>query len=151
MFQFLQYSLLIIYSLLVSESFMYALGYGTIVKKLSATAFIEHRVAAQSISFKQSILYLAAIVNLLALLYLSCMFDLVFITNILLALCCICLDVFIAVKKQSKLNKTIASWNINNYPEEWEDIRSEWWRYFSWRMIACITGFLYFLGGMFFH
>lgn len=151
MFQFLQYSLLIIYSLLVSESFMYAMGYGAVVKKLSAGAFIEHRSVTQAMNVKQSVLYAAAIINLLALLYLSCTSDLVFITNILLALCCLGLDIFIAVKKQSRLNKIIAGWDTNNYPEEWQDIRSEWWRYFSWRMIACITGFLYFLGGMFFH
>jgi hypothetical protein len=152
MFYTLQIITLLLYSLLVSQSFFYVMGYGAALNKLSATAFIEQRVAIDTaIAGRLRFLYIACLICLLFLLYLSCTNDLVFLTNILLALSCLVLDMFIAIKKNIPLNKTIATWDLNNYPEDWQETRSEWLRYFSWRMIACITGFLYFLGGMFFH
>jgi len=49
------------------------------------------------------------------------------------------------------VNDIINGWAPGNYPDNWKEVRQEWFNIFRYRQIANITGFISLLLGMILH
>jgi hypothetical protein len=59
-------------------------------------------------------------------------------------------DVVIAVKGNLPLNKTINSWSNSEYPANWQEYRSRWFRFYTTRQTLNVIGFISLLTGIIF-
>ena len=71
---------------------------------------------------------------------------LLFLTS-LIAFLALIIDALITVKGNLPINSIINSWTTENYPANWADYRKDWLRYFTYRQIVNITGFIFLLIG----
>ena len=66
------------------------------------------------------------------------------------ALLALLIDIFFLLKGNQPINKVFQSWNGENYPENWEEVRKKWFTHYHRRQIAGLMGFFCLLIGAFF-
>lgn len=134
---------LLVYSIIVSQSFMYILALKDVQLSLDANSYTELRKLIDSsmrISFKY-VIYAALLANLI--LVISTIKNpggLVFITAAI-AFVALIIDTTLTLKGNLPINDIINTWSPDNYPVNWTDFRTNWLNIFRYRQFANIIGF----------
>lgn len=134
----------ILYAILASQSFMYILALKTVQLKLEAPAYIKLRqlIDASMMATIKYVMYAAMIFNtLLVVLLIRTHGGLLFCTALFSAIMLL-VDILITVKGNLPINAVINTWSPNSYPSNWFEYRDRWLRFFRYRQIAVITGFV---------
>jgi hypothetical protein len=135
---------LLLYSIIVSQSFMYMIALRNVQEQLNAAAYIQLRkLIDQNFLRKFKPVMYAALVSGLVLIVL-CFIDGSEFLRIasVIAYLALLTDVALTVKGDLPINAIINSWSEENYPADWSSYRSKWLQYFSGRQAANISGFL---------
>jgi uncharacterized membrane protein len=143
---------LLMYAIVISQSFFYILAMSGTLKKMQAQTYIETRnLLTKKLETPLQVVYyttLAASILLTAF----CVVNptgLLFITSVV-ALAALLADALLAVKGNIPLNNYINSWTTANYPENWQQYRSKWFSLYHIRQALNITGFIALLAGLIF-
>ncbi|MEP7318867.1 MAG: hypothetical protein ABI921_08990 [Panacibacter sp.] len=140
---------LLVYSIIVSQSFMYILSLKHIQLNLEARPYIEIRKltdASMRSNFKY-VIYAALLANLLLVIVnIKNAGSLEFITAAI-AFVALIIDTLLTVKGNLPVNDIINTWSAGNYPANWVDYRAKWFNIFQYRQVANITGFVSLLIG----
>lgn len=143
---------ILFYSVIVSQSFMYILSLKNTQLALGGGSYTELRQlidANMRHNFKY-VIYLTLFANLLLVILNSeTPSGLMFITAAI-ALVALVIDVLLTLKGNVPVNDIINSWSIENYPDNWREVRDKWFTIFRYRQMATITGFLSLLAGVVF-
>jgi hypothetical protein len=143
---------LLLYSIVLSQPFFYALAMTKSQKGLSAPAYIELRnLIDKSLQVKMRLLYYSVLVVALVLIGLSSAnpTSLLFICSVV-SFAGLAFDMYFTLKGNIPVNKIIQGWSPDNYPPEWAETRKQWFFYYSRRQIADIVGFVSLLVGVVF-
>lgn len=140
---------LLAYGIIVSQSFMYILSLRYAQLNLSLTSYIELRKlvdASMRRRFRYP-MYIGLLTNLIlvistiddpsSLLFIAAAFAFVALVS----------DTMITVKGNIPVNDEINTWSAERYPANWADHRAKWLRFFQYRQIANISGFVALLVG----
>lgn len=134
---------LILYAALASQAFMYILSLKTVQLKLDAPAYIKLRQlidAAMMASIKY-VMYAAMLFNTLLVVLLIKTHGLLFCTALFSAIMLV-IDIVITLKGNLPINPVINTWSTENYPSNWFEYRDRWLRFFRYRQIVIIAGFI---------
>lgn len=135
---------LLVYSIIVSQSFMYLLALRDVQLKLDAGPYTELRKLLDT-SMRSNFKYVV---------YAALLFTLALVIDtskspgslqfILTATAFVALlaDTLLTLKGNLPINDIINSWSAGQYPSNWKDYRADWLRIFSYRQFANITGFV---------
>ncbi len=143
---------LVMYACIVGQSFFYILALTNATKKMQATAYIETRKLSDAeLRAKLSLLYYAALATSLLLTAFSVVNPngILFISSVV-ALAALVIDVVIALKGNIPINKVINKWSVNQYPDNWQQVRSKWFCIYQVRQVVNIAGFMALLAGLVF-
>ena len=143
---------LLMYAMVISQSFFYILAMSVTLKKMRAQTYIETRnLLTEHLQAPLQVVYyttLAASVLLTAF----CVVNpggILFITS-LIALVALLADVLLALKGNIPLNEFINSWTSQDYPYNWRQYRAKWFSLYHIRQALNITGFVSLLAGLIF-
>lgn len=135
---------LLAYSIIVSQSFMYMLALKNVQLNLDANAYAELRKlidASMRANFKY-VIYAALFGNLLlVVLTVKNPGSILFVATAI-AFVALVVDTLLTVKGNLPINDIINTWSPDNYPTNWADYRTKWFRVFQYRQIANIIGFV---------
>jgi uncharacterized membrane protein len=143
---------LLMYAVVISQSFFYILAMSSTLKKMQAGTYIETRnLLTQNLQAPLQVVYYTTLGASLLLTSFSVVNPAgwLFITSVI-ALVALLADVLLAVKGNIPLNKFINSWTTDNYPENWKQYRSKWFNLYHIRQALNITGFVSLLAGLIF-
>jgi uncharacterized membrane protein len=141
---------LLAYSIIVSQSFMYILALRGVSLRLDALTYIELRKQidqSMRATFKY-VIYAALLLNLLLVVVIavSNSFSVLFFASVI-SFIALVIDTMITVKGNIPVNNIINNWTANDHPANWSDYRTIWLRYFRYRQIANIIGFVSLVAG----
>ncbi|MDP4263364.1 MAG: hypothetical protein Q8941_12630 [Bacteroidota bacterium] len=143
---------LLLYTLVISQSFFYILAMSRVLKNMQPATYIESRQLLDA-SLQGSLgpvyyLALAASVALTAF----CVINpsgLLFVCSVI-ALLSLIIDVVLSLKGNVPLNKIINTWTVSDYPGNWKEYRSRWFAIYTIRQVVNSTGFVSLLAGLIF-
>lgn len=143
---------LLLYAVVISQSFFYLLAMSTASKNMEAATYIESRKLLDSRLSKT--LAGAYYVTLLASIALTafCVTNpsgLLFISSII-SLTALVTDIVLTVKGNKPLNEIINSWTASNYPDNWHQYRSKWFAFYNARQVVNLVGFVILVAGVIF-
>ena len=150
--QIILFLTLMVYSVIVSQSLMYLLSLKHAQLNLDAHAYIalrKHIDYAMNRTFRY-VVYVALFVNLLLVVFTFNEPGSKLFIAALISFVCLVVDVILAVKGNLPINAKINTWTDTSYPENWQEARNEWLRFFSYRQIANITGFVVLIAAVIF-
>ena len=143
---------LVMYALVISQSFFYILAMTSTLKKMQAATYIETRnLLTSTLAVPLQWIYyitMAAIILLIAFCVVNPSGPL-FICAII-ALVALLADALLAVRGNIPLNKFISSWTSVDYPPNWKQYRSKWFTLYHVRQALNITGFVSLLAALVF-
>ena len=143
---------LLMYAVVISQSFFYILAMSVTLKKMRAQTYIETRnLLTTNLQAPLQIVYYTTL-SASVLLTAFCVVNpggLLFITS-LIALVALLADVVLALKGNIPLNKFINSWTSWDYPDNWQQYRAQWFNLYHIRQVLNITGFISLLAGLIF-
>ena len=143
---------LLMYAVVISQSFFYILAMSMTLKKMRAQTYIETRnLLTTNLQAPLQIVYYTTL-SASVLLTAFCVVNpggLLFITS-LIALVALLADVVLALKGNIPLNKYINSWSSWDYPDNWQQYRAQWFNLYHIRQALNITGFVSLLAGLIF-
>lgn len=135
---------LLLYAIIASQSFMYMLALGTVQRKLDAPGYIVLRqlIDAAMMARLKYVMYATLIANaVLVVLLVNTPGSVLFMTA-LFACVMLIVDMLIAVKGNLPINAVINSWSTDRYPANWFEYRDRWLKFFRYRQVAIVTGFV---------
>lgn len=143
---------LLLYALVISQSFFYILAMSNVMKNMQPATYIESRkLLDKNLRISLLIVYYLALMSSIALTA-FCVINptgLLFFCSII-ALVALLADVALTIKGNKPLNKTINTWTASDYPSNWEEYRSRWFSIYNIRQVLNITGFISLLAGLIF-
>jgi len=148
----LMFTNLMLYSVLFSQTMFYLLTMRRVLLGMSANNFIETRHLLDRIIGPaiQPVFYGTLLSSLVMVLtHLDDPSGIVFITAII-AFILLIADVVITLRGNKPLNQLFNTWTPENYPADWQRGREAWLRYFGYRQVVSITGFICLLAGAIF-
>jgi hypothetical protein len=137
------------YSIIVSQSFMYALALRDTQLNLDALAYMQVRkLIDRNMQAKFRYATYAALLTTLLLIPMAfANGEVVLIVSSLVAFSMLVLDTIITVRGNLPINATINGWTNESYPANWQEARSKWLQYYQYRQILNITGFVALVAG----
>jgi len=143
---------LLMYAVVISQSFFYILAMSVTLKKMRAQTYIETRnLLTENLQAPLQIVYYTTLASSV-LLTAFCVVNpggLLFITSVI-ALVALLADVLLALKGNIPLNEFINSWTSKDYPYNWRQYRTQWFTLYHIRQALNITGFVSLLAGIIF-
>jgi uncharacterized membrane protein len=135
---------LVIYSVIVSQSFMYMIALRNVQESMGAASYIEIRKLLDRNFLKKfkPIVYAALLLGFALMLTAIFQSTGLLLAGSVVAFAGLLLDVLLIVKGDMPINHVINSWSAESYPENWQTYRSKWLYWFSFRQVANISGFL---------
>jgi hypothetical protein len=143
---------LLLYTVVISQSFFYILAMSNTMKNMQPATYIESRKLLDKNlqGSLKTIYYLALAASItLAAFCVTNPTGLLFICS-LAALAFLVIDVILALKGNIPLNKIFNSWNSSNFPDNWKEYRTKWFIIYNLRQVANIVGFTVLLIGLVF-
>lgn len=140
---------ILLYSIIVSQSFSYIISLRNVQINMSAGEYISFRQLTDK-NFQQKfryILYAALLFNGLLVAICAIQFSALLFTSSLTAFIALIADTAIAVKKNLPVNKIINAWTAEKYPGNWAEYRRVWLFAFSQRQCLNIAGFSSLMAG----
>lgn len=135
---------LIIYSVIVSQSFMYMIALRNVQESLDAASYIELRKLLDR-NFRRkfkTVVYSALLLGLALTVAAVFQSSGVLLAGSSVAFAGLLIDIVLIVKGNMPINRYINSWTLETFPANWVDYRNKWLYWFSWRQVANITGFI---------
>jgi hypothetical protein len=143
---------LILYALVVSQSFFYILAMSNVLKNMQPATYIESRkLLDKNLRGSLPVVYYSALIASIALVT-FCVINpsgVLFICSIL-ALAALVTDVVLTIKGNRPINETINTWSASDYPADWKEYRSKWFSVYKLRQVANIIGFISLIAGLIF-
>ena len=140
---------LLVYSVIVSQSYMYIIALKNAQINMQPNTYIEFRKlmdAGFRANFKYAV-YAGLIGNLVLLIATAkAPGSLIFITSAI-AFFALVADVLLMMKGNMPINNMINGWEADQYPADWALYRTKWLKVFQYRQVANITGFVSLLAG----
>lgn len=135
---------LILYAAIASQSFMYMLALETVQRKLNVNNYIILRqlIDRAMMARLKYVMYASLAMNVFLVGLLSHTPDSLLFLTALLACGMLIVDMLIAVKGNLPINGVINSWSPDNHPATWFKYRDRWLKFFRYRQIAVIIGFV---------
>ena len=143
---------LVTYAFIVGQSFFYILAMSNATKRMQATAYIETRkLIDEELQSTLSLVYYLALAASILLTAFSVVHPngILFISSVI-ALVALVIDIAVALKGNIPINKTINSWSVNRYPDNWKQVRNQWFCLYHVRQGVNIAGFLSLLAALVF-
>jgi hypothetical protein len=140
---------LLSYSVIISQSFMYMLSLKNTQLALGGGSYTELRqlIDANMRGTFKYVLYAALLTNLLLVIVnIQRPSSMLFITAAI-ALLALIADILLTVKGSLPLNDIINNWSPEHFPDNWKEIRNDWFRVFRYRQVINIAGFISLLAG----
>jgi hypothetical protein len=143
---------LILYSVVISQSFFYILAMSNVTKSMQPATYIESRklIDKNLRSSLATVYYLVLAASVLLVSF--CVINpsgLLFICSII-SLISLIADVALTLKGNVPLNKIINTWTTTDYPSDWKEYRAKWLSIYSIRQAVNIIGFVSLLSGLIF-
>ena len=134
----------LVYSVIVSQSFMYMIALRNVQENMGAGFYIELRKLLDRNFLKKFkfVVYTALLLSCLLMLAAFFQSSVLFLVGSVLAFAGLLVDVLLAVKGNMPINRIINSWTLETFPANWVEYRSRWLYWFSWRQVANISGFI---------
>ncbi|MEI9809910.1 MAG: hypothetical protein WDO16_19710 [Bacteroidota bacterium] len=146
------FTTLMLYTLVISQSFFYILAMSNVMKNMQPATYIESRhLLDKNLQHSLRIVYYLALASSV-LLVSFCVTNpsgLLFICA-LIALVSLLADILLTLKGNQPLNRIINTWTKSDYPDNWKEYRSKWLSIYNIRQIANIIGFVSLLTGLIF-
>lgn len=143
---------LILYVVVISQSFFYMLAMTSVTKSMQPATYIESRkLLDQRLQNTLRGIYYLTLTSLV-LLVSFCVINpsgLLFICTVT-ALVFLVADIALALKGNVPINKIVNTWTATNYPSNWKEYRAKWFSIYSARQVANIIGFVSLLAGLIF-
>ncbi len=140
------------YSVIVAQSYMYIIALKNVQHSMQAESYIELRKLLD-VNFRANYkfaVYAALVTSLiLVLINIKTPGSLLFITSAI-AFVALIADVLLMMKGNMPINDLINTWTVDHYPPDWAVYRAKWLRFFFYREIATISGFISLLAGVVF-
>jgi hypothetical protein len=135
---------LIVYSVIVSQSFMYMIALRNVQESMSAASYIELRKLLDRNFLKKfkPVVYSALVLGLALVVAAAFQSSAVILAGSSIAFAGLLIDVILIVKGDMPINRIINSWTLETFPANWVEYRSKWLYWFSWRQVANISGFI---------
>ena len=143
MTSFILYATLLLYSIIVSQSFSYLIFLRNVQQAMEGGEYIRFRQQTdKNFRAKFSKLTLAALIANALLLLAACL-DGKFNLSIaaFIAWTALLADTLLALTGNQPINKKINKWTTEKYPGNWRSYRSEWLKFFAMRQVFNIGGF----------
>lgn len=143
---------LILYAVVISQSFFYILAMSNVLKSMQPATYIESRqLLDRNLRSSLSLVYYLSLMASFAL----TAFCVVNPTGILftcsiIALFALVVDLALTIRGNLPLNAIINSWTASNYPANWKEYRSKWFLIYNIRQAVNIIGFVSLLAGLIF-
>ena len=140
---------LMIYSMIVSQSFMYIFALRDTQLNMDAAHYIRFRKLIDrnmQAKFRYAI-YTALLVSLLLIPIAFADGSVVLIVSSLIAFGALLLDTLFTIKGNLPINSKINIWTVDQYPADWPEVRAKWLQYFQYRQVLNITGFASLVAG----
>lgn len=141
---------LLIYLCVTSQVLFYLIVYSEALKLTSITNFLEQRKAIeQIIAGRYIIIYFVCLLLSLGVVIVSYRLnDKAFFITSMVALLCLFIDLSIAMAGNIPINKQINQLTGQINYSQWEALRSDWLRFFSYRGVFTTIGMLSLLIGL---
>ena len=135
---------LLIYSVIVSQSFMYMIALRNVQESMDAASYIELRKLLDRNFLKKfkPVVYSALLLGLALVVAALVQSSLVLLAGSIVAFAGLLIDVALTLKGDMPINRFINSWTLETFPANWVEYRSKWLYWFSWRQVANISGFI---------
>ncbi len=135
---------IILYSIVVSQSFMYILALEDVQLKVGAGTYVELR---KLIDFNMRnhfkfVVYGALLFSLAYAISCAKHWNSVEFITASIAFVALLADSLLTLKGSLPINDVINSWTPENYPSNWIDYRRRWFEIFRYRQILNLTGFV---------
>lgn len=135
---------ILLYSIIVSQSFSYIISLRNVQQGLNAAAYIAFRkLTDKNYNAKfRWVIYASLLCNLALVILLGLRGPGFLCWSAVFSLMALLADTLVTVKGNLPINKTINTWTPEQYPQNWASYRSHWLRIFSIRQWLNITGFI---------
>ena len=143
---------LMIYSMIVSQSFMYIFALRDTQLNMDAAHYIQLRKLIDrnmQAKFRYA-MYGALLVSLLLVPIAFADGSIILIVSALIAFGALLLDTLVTVKGNLPINSKINNWTVDQYPADWPEVRAKWLQYYQYRQILNIAGFASLVAGVVF-
>lgn len=135
---------ILVYSVIVGQSFMYIIALRNVQESMGAASYIELRKLLDRNFMKKfkPVVYSALILGLALVVAAAFQSSTVLLAGSALAFAGLLIDVALIVKGDMPINRIINTWTLETFPANWIEYRSKWLYWFSWRQVANISGFI---------
>lgn len=135
---------LLVYTVIVSQSFMYIIAMRNVQESMGAASYIELRKLLDRNFLKKfkPVVYSALVLGLALVAAAAFQSSKVLLAGSSIAFAGLLIDVVLIVKGDMPINRIINSWTLETFPANWVEYRSRWLYWFSWRQVANISGFI---------
>jgi hypothetical protein len=135
---------ILVYSIIVGQSFMYIIALRNVQESMGAASYIELRKLLDRNFLKKfkPVVYSALVLGLALVVAAAFQSSTVLLAGSALAFAGLLIDVALIVKGDMPINRIINTWTLETFPANWIEYRSKWLYWFSWRQIANISGFI---------
>ena len=135
---------LLVYSVIVSQSFMYMIALRNVQESMGAASYIELRKLLDTNFLKKfkPVVYSALVLGLAVVAAAAFQSSGVLLAGSIVAFAGLLIDVLLILKGDMPINRIINSWTLETFPANWIEYRSNWLYWFSWRQVANISGFI---------
>jgi uncharacterized membrane protein len=134
----------LVYSVIVSQSFMYMIALRNVQESMGVASYIELRKLLDRNFLKKfkPVVYSALLLGLALVVTAIFQSSVVLLAGSSIAFAGLLIDTVLIVKGNMPINRFINSWTLEAFPVNWVKYRSKWLYWFSWRQVANITGFI---------
>ena len=135
---------LLVYSVIVSQSFMYMIALRNVQESMGAVSYIELRKLLDRNFLKKfkPVVYTALLLGLALVATTFFQSSGLLMAGSIVAFVGLLIDVALIVKGDMPINRIINSWTAETFPANWFDYRSKWLYWFSLRQAANVSGFV---------
>jgi uncharacterized membrane protein len=146
------FSSLLLYAIVISQSFFYILAMSNVMKNMQPPAYIESRkLLDRNLRKTLALVYYLALAASLLLVGFSATnpSGILFISS-LIALVSLIIDIAVTLKLNIPVNNIINTWTSSDYPANWQEYRAKWFSAYHARQVVNLTGFVSLVAGMVF-
>lgn len=135
---------ILVYSVIVSQSFMYMIALRNVQESMGAASYIELRKLLDRNFLKKfkPVVYSALLLSLVLVVAAVFQSSVLLLAGSSIAFAGLVTDVVLIVKGDMPINRIINSWTLETFPVNWIEYRTKWLYWFSWRQVANIGGFI---------
>ncbi|MNJ91300.1 hypothetical protein D3C87_89510 [compost metagenome] len=141
---FLRYISILFVGLLAGNAFAFVLGVGPALEMLSVGTYVEfHQAMMSFLGARAPILYAGSLMALsLSLVTMRKQWRTLEYVMVLFALICVLDELVMSVNGNLPLTRSIQSWQINQPPNNWAEVRSQWMYLMYWRCALLVSAFV---------